>query len=88
MIGVTQSERRRDLDGLRGVAITLVRVFHYIASAGFYAHLGADPVLSGFLIGGIILDHGHADNFFRVFYLRRALRILPVARPAMRESGT
>jgi peptidoglycan/LPS O-acetylase OafA/YrhL len=28
---------------------------------------------------GIILDSDHADNFFRVFYLRRALRILPVA---------
>src|ERR1700722_18106517 len=92
---VHQLERRPDLDGLRGVAIIFTVVFHYLVSGGFYSHLGPEPVLlflgslwsgvdiffvlSGFLIGGIILDNGRADNFFRVFYLRRALRILPVA---------
>lgn len=34
-------------------------------------------VLSGFLLGGILLDHRAAPNLFRVFYLRRAGRILP-----------
>jgi peptidoglycan/LPS O-acetylase OafA/YrhL len=35
-------------------------------------------VLSGFLIGGILLDSRSASNFFRVFWARRAARILPV----------
>lgn len=35
-------------------------------------------VLSGFLIGGILLDSRSASNFFRVFWVRRAGRILPV----------
>jgi peptidoglycan/LPS O-acetylase OafA/YrhL len=87
--------RRADLDGLRGVAIILTILLHYVSRSGYFPSLGSTPValllgsfwsgvdiffvLSGFLIGGIILDIGKADNFFRVFYLRRALRILPVA---------
>jgi peptidoglycan/LPS O-acetylase OafA/YrhL len=87
--------RRLDLDGFRGVAIALVLVFHYVARAGFYRlpaspiavqfldslSSGVDIffVLSGFLIGGIVLDHGRAINFYKVFYWRRALRIWPVA---------
>jgi peptidoglycan/LPS O-acetylase OafA/YrhL len=35
-------------------------------------------VLSGFLIGGILVDHKDADNYFKVFWIRRAARILPV----------
>lgn len=34
-------------------------------------------VLSGFLLGGILMDHRAAPNLFRVFYLRRGCRILP-----------
>ena len=35
-------------------------------------------VLSGFLIGGILIDQRSATNYFRIFYFRRACRILPL----------
>jgi len=35
-------------------------------------------VLSGFLLGGILLAHRRDDNFFLTFYVRRAARILPL----------
>lgn len=89
------SGRIPELDGLRGLAILLVVLWHYAAvpvatttaSPGIYvARLlrlswsGVDLffVLSGFLIGGILLDHRNAPRYFRVFYVRRACRILPL----------
>jgi peptidoglycan/LPS O-acetylase OafA/YrhL len=78
--------RMVELDGLRGVAILAVVVAHYFGevphglrflTAGW---LGVELffVLSGFLIGGILLDNRESPNLFGVFYLRRALRIFPV----------
>lgn len=89
------SRRFPQLDGLRGVAIAMVVLFHYVdlavlggaprilnllvrpASVGWS---GVDLffVLSGFLIGGILLDERESANYFRVFYRRRACRIFPL----------
>lgn len=35
-------------------------------------------VISGFLIGGILLEHRHSGAMVKTFYLRRALRIWPL----------
>jgi peptidoglycan/LPS O-acetylase OafA/YrhL len=78
-----------DLDGLRAIAVSLVLVEHFVAvcvPAGFVQNLcwfgwsGVDLffVISGFLIGGILLDHRSAANYYRVFYIRRFFRIIPL----------
>jgi peptidoglycan/LPS O-acetylase OafA/YrhL len=70
------------LDGLRGIAILLVLLYH---NFGFIEHfffgwLGVDLffVLSGFLITDIILKTKGRENFLKNFYIRRALRIVPL----------
>ena len=35
-------------------------------------------VLSGFLIGGILLDASRSKSYFSTFYIRRAYRIIPL----------
>ena len=79
-------KRIPELDGLRGVAALLVVVAHYFAYVPHgtkmvaFDWLGVDLffVLSGFLIGSIILEEHARPNFFFSFYLRRAARIVPV----------
>jgi peptidoglycan/LPS O-acetylase OafA/YrhL len=91
----TSGARIPELDGLRGLAILLVIVCHYVASAEYgttnfwLGHFlralsvgwsGVDLffVLSGFLIGGILIDSSSSPAYFRTFYLRRVYRILPI----------
>ncbi|MGA7158583.1 MAG: acyltransferase [Acidobacteriaceae bacterium] len=86
---------RRDvaLDGLRGLAVLMVFLFHYggglqstqpsIRLIGFITQgswLGIILffALSGFLITGSLWDTIHQRHRLRNFYVRRALRILPL----------
>jgi peptidoglycan/LPS O-acetylase OafA/YrhL len=72
------------LDGLRGLMTLMVIVSHYFgelphgmpASFGWIA-VDMFFVLSGFLIGKLILEKCHHANFFTVFYVRRFCRIVP-----------
>ncbi|WP_420130594.1 acyltransferase family protein [Longimicrobium sp.] len=82
------------LDGLRGCAVLGVLLLHFTsamgAPAGAPARLvkqafslgwtGVDLffVLSGFLITGILADARNTPHRYRTFYMRRALRILPL----------
>lgn len=83
-----------ELDGLRGVAIGMVFLFHFAgwmsvqysppvlktlfqALSYGWAGVGLFFVLSGFLITSILLETKGQRNYFRNFYMRRALRILP-----------
>lgn len=81
------------LDGVRGIAILVVLLFHLrvyvqgqllpdriMAKAVELGWSGVDLffVLSGFLITGILLDTRNASNYFSSFYSRRVLRVFPV----------
>src|ERR1700688_606512 len=81
-----------ELDGLRGMAILLVLVGHYFAVPGigaasvlngYWFRLGWTGVdlffvLSGFLIGGILLGARDSPYYFKTFYARRFFRIIPL----------
>jgi peptidoglycan/LPS O-acetylase OafA/YrhL len=74
-----------ELDGLRGIAILLVIGCHYEVFArqlyGIpkFGWIGVDVffVLSGYLITNVLLQLKGSDSPFKVFYIRRFLRILP-----------
>jgi len=94
MTSTPQSARIPDLDGLRGFAILSVVLMHFsynpdprligpvhaIQRTFALGWTGVDLffVLSGFLIGGILMDHRDSPSYFKTFYLRRAFRIIPI----------
>jgi peptidoglycan/LPS O-acetylase OafA/YrhL len=84
---IDHKQHLKSLDGLRGLAIVMVFLFHYcprwnhnpiglVAGTGW---MGVDLffVLSGFLITGILYDTVSQQHYFRNFYARRALRLFP-----------
>jgi len=91
----TVPKTRRDsaLDGLRGLAILLVFIFHYGGGLqsthpaqrlfGYFTQFSWCGVvlffaLSGFLITGSLWETNRTLHRLRNFYARRALRILPL----------
>ena len=82
-----------ELDTVRGIAILLVVFFHgfsvgaaglsglprilVMATAPGWMGVYLFFVLSGFLITGILLESKEKPHYYRNFYVRRALRILP-----------
>jgi peptidoglycan/LPS O-acetylase OafA/YrhL len=78
--------RVKCLDGLRGLMTIFVVVSHYFGEvphgvvAVTFGWIAVDMffVLSGYLVGKLILEKQHNDNFFAVFYVRRACRTLPI----------
>ncbi len=73
-------EYRREIDGLRALAVIPVILFHAGSDAFSGGFVGVDVffVISGYLITSIILAEIEAGTFSLVdFYERRARRILP-----------
>jgi len=70
------------LDGLRGLAILLVILYHnfHFINHFFFAWLGVDLffVLSGYLITSILLKSVNSAHYLRNFYWRRILRVFPL----------
>jgi peptidoglycan/LPS O-acetylase OafA/YrhL len=80
------------LDGVRGIAILSVLIFHVsvfpgegrvelgVRMAASFGWAGVDLffVLSGYLITGILLKARGAPGYYRTFYVRRTLRIFPL----------
>jgi peptidoglycan/LPS O-acetylase OafA/YrhL len=70
------------LDGVRGIAVLLVLAFHAWPHRAWTAFgwTGVDLffVLSGFLITGVLVDGRNTPDRARTFYVRRALRIMPL----------
>ncbi|MEV6595227.1 acyltransferase family protein [Actinoplanes sp. NPDC051346] len=73
---------RRDIEGLRAVAVLLVVAYHCgLPVHGGYVGVDVFFVISGFLITGLLLREARGTGTVSIprFYARRALRLLPAS---------
>ena len=80
LIKPSTSHYRADIDGLRAVAVLLVFAYHLGTARVRGGFIGVDVffVISGYLIGSIILNEIAASRFSLLsFYERRVRRIFP-----------
>ena len=80
MFEITKLNIQKTITSLRGISILGVLLYH--AKFDFFkgGYLGVDVffVISGYLIGNIILSKLTTQTFFfKDFYIRRARRLLP-----------
>jgi peptidoglycan/LPS O-acetylase OafA/YrhL len=86
-----KADRSEALDAVRGAAVGLVLIWHLVEPylrenyPDFAWTLGLTWsgvdlffVLSGFLIGGLLMDHRGSERLLATFYARRACRIIPL----------
>lgn len=68
------------LDSFRGVAVLFILLYHsnFIFFKNLWIGVPMFFVLSGFLITEILLISKNSENYFKVFYFRRCLRIFPI----------
>lgn len=79
-VGVRSESYRADVDGLRGIAIGSVLLFHLFPDLlpGGFVEVDVFFVISGFLITRQLREHVGAGTFrFRDFYTRRVRRLAP-----------
>lgn len=74
---------RRDIEGLRAVAVIAVLAYHAGVPGLAGGFIGVDSflVISGFLITGLLIDERERDGRLNLvtFYARRARRLLPIS---------
>jgi peptidoglycan/LPS O-acetylase OafA/YrhL len=80
MLAASPNHKRADITGLRAVAVLAVVIYHAFPQiiGGGFAGVDVFFVISGYLIGGILLKEIDKGEFsFRRFYERRIRRIFP-----------
>ncbi|MEO6215937.1 MAG: acyltransferase family protein [Sphingomonas sp.] len=88
--GSGTSGYRREIDGLRAIAVLAVILFHTRMPGFSSGFVGVDIflVISGYLIAALILRESDAGTFTLIgFYERRARRILPALLAVLVASG-
>ena len=80
-LSYTPGKYTPELDGIRGIAILLVIIYHCFPSGltrGGWVGVDLFFVLSGFLITGILIDSKNKRHYYYNFISRRILRIFPL----------